>query len=282
MTLRELWFRLTYPLRQRRIARDLREEMSLHVELRAQELLSRGDVPDATDASLAARRQFGNATRIEGAARDAWGWHWLDGFRQDLRYVLRQLAHAPLFAVITMATIAVGIAVNAAAFTFYDAIVLKPLSVRDPGSVVRVVQDARITAPDVLPFSAYDALRKQARTLASVVVTTAPQAFATILPGRSPDEPSIAAARFVSADFAPALGVGAAIGRWFGPDEDAAAVIDYGFWTRSLNADPTVIGRRMIVGGRSLTIVGVAPEQFAECTSRKPSYPRNVPHSHPP
>ena len=263
MTPRELWFRLTYPLRQRRIARELREEMDLHVALRAEELRSRGDAVDDADASLAARKQFGNATRIEGAARDAWGWHWLDGLGQDLRYVGRQLAHAPLFALITIATIGIGVAVNAAAFTFYDAIALKPLPVRDPRNVVRIIQDARITSPDLLPFAAYDVLRRDAHTLTSVVVLTGPQAVAAILPGRSPDEASIVAARFVAADFASSLGVGTAAGRWFTADEDAVAVLDHRFWTRALNADPTVIGRRMTIGTRSLTIIGVAAERFA-------------------
>ena len=263
MTSRELWFRLTYPIRQRRIARELREEMNLHVELRAKELLTHGDGRDDSSALLAARKRFGNGPRIEGAARDAWGWHWLDGFGQDLRYVARQLAHAPVFALITISTIAIGVAVNAAAFTFYDAIVLKPLPVRDPQNVIRVVQDARITSPDQLPFAAYDVLRRDSRTLTSVVVTTGPQSFAAILPGRSPDEVSIVAARFVSADFAPSLGVGTAVGRWFVADEDAVAVLDHRFWTRSLNADPTVVGRRIAIAGRPLTIVGIAAERFA-------------------
>jgi predicted permease len=263
MTARELWFRLTYPLRQRRIARELREEMDLHMELRARELLSHGDALDDAAASLAARKQFGNATRIEGAARDAWGWHWLDGYGQDLRYVARQLTHAPLFALIATTTIAMGVAVNAAAFTFYDAIVLKPLPVREPQNIVRIVQDARITFPDQLPFAAYDVVHRGARTLASIVVTTSPQSFAAILPGRSADEQSIVATRFVSSDFASSLGIGTAAGRWFGADEDAVAVLDHRFWTRVLNADPSVVGRRITIAGRSLTVVGIAAERFA-------------------
>jgi predicted permease len=263
MTLRELWFRLSYPFRQRRIARELRDEMDLHVELRTQQLLEGDSVHDAHTASLAARKRFGNTTRIEGAARDAWGWHWLDGFAQDLRYVARQLAHSPVFALVTTATIAIGVALNATAFTFYDAIVLKPLPVRDPHTVVRVVQDARVLAPDQLPYAAYDVLRRRARTITSVVVATGPQSFAAILPHRSRDEAVVVNARFVSSDFAASLGVGTSAGRWFGQSEDAVVVLDYGFWSRTLDSDRGVIGQRITIHDRTFTIVGIAAERFA-------------------
>jgi predicted permease len=263
VTFRELWFRLTFPLRQRRIARELREEIELHVDLRAKNLLERGDAPSDSAARLAARRQFGNASRIEGAARDAWGWHWLDGLGQDLRYVARQLAHSPAFAIISTATISLGIAVNAAAFTFYDSIVLKPLPVSDPGSIVRIVQDRRIPVPQELPYSAYAVLRRDSRTMRSVVTTTSPRAFSIVLPGHSSDDARVVAARFVSPDFASALGVGVVTGRWFGANEDAVAVLDYRFWTRELNGDLGVVGRRINIRGRELTIVGVAEERFA-------------------
>ena len=263
MTLRELWFRLTFPVHRRRVARELREEMNLHVALRAESLLERGEVPSEPAARFAARRLFGNASRLENAARDAWGWHWLDGFGQDLRYVARQLAHSPVFALVSTVTIGLGIAVNAAAFTFYDAIVLKPLPVRDPGSIVRIVQDRRIPVPQELPFSAYDVLRRGSRTLRSVVTTTSPRAFPLVLPGHSPDDARVASARFVSPDFASALGVGAVTGRWFAANEAAVVVLDYRFWTRALNGDLGVIGRRVRILDRELTIVGVAEERFA-------------------
>lgn len=263
MNLREVWLRLTYPFRQRRIAAELREEMALHVELRAAKLLEQGDAANVHAASVDARKRFGNASRIEGAARDAWGWRWLDGFTQDLRYVARQLAHSPLFAAVTMATIMIGVALNATAFTFYNAIVLKPLPVSDPRSVVRIVQDAPIVAPQELPYAAYDVLRREARTMTAVVAETGPQSFAATMPHRSRDESVVISARFVSSDFAPSLGIGTAAGRWFVRGDDAVAVLDHEFWSRALNADPGVIGQRITIQDRTFTIVGIAAERFA-------------------
>ena len=115
MTLRELWLRLTFPVRRRAHDRELREEMALHLALRAAQLARDG--LSSTDATIEARRAFGNATRIASASREAWGWHWLDGFGQDLRYVLRQIRRAPGFALVSVLTIAIGVAVNAAAAT---------------------------------------------------------------------------------------------------------------------------------------------------------------------
>src|SRR6516165_4584621 len=103
MTLRELWLRLSLPFTRRRMDRELHEELSLHLELRAEQL-GRGGLAD-DDATFAARRRFGNVSRIADASRAEWGWQWLDGAAQDLRYVLRQLTHQPGFAIVVSLTI---------------------------------------------------------------------------------------------------------------------------------------------------------------------------------
>ena len=261
MTPRELWLRLSYPFRRRRVEHELRDEMALHLELRAAELRQRGLT--ASDAAAAARRRFGNRSRIADASRDAWGWHWLDGTLQDLRYVARQLRHTPGFALVACLTIALGVAINATAFILYDAIVLKPLPVRDAANVIRVTQDRRAFAAELPPFTAYELLRRDAHTIQSVVTTTQPQTLAAVLPGHATDDIRFVNARFVSPDFALGLGVPASFGRWFDATDDGAVVLDHGFWTRALAADPHVVGRRMRVGDAELTIVGIAPPKFA-------------------
>src|SRR5262249_32556158 len=172
MSLRELWIRLTIPFLRGRMERELREELSLHLELRAEQLGQEGLRP--YDASLAARRRFGNVSRIADASRAAWGWHWLYGSAQDLRYVARQLIRRPGFALVVSLTIALGGALNTVAFTFYDAVALKPLPVGNPGELIRVMRDLRVSTPELLPYSAYDVLRQSARSVGSVIATTSP------------------------------------------------------------------------------------------------------------
>ncbi|HKW10741.1 MAG TPA: ABC transporter permease [Gemmatimonadaceae bacterium] len=261
MTLRELWLRLSYPLRQRRLERELHDEMALHIALRAEDIERQGISPDA--AMIAARKRFGNRSRIAASAREAWGWHWLDGLGDDLRYVARQLAHTPAFVLFACLTIALGVALNATAFTFYDAVVLKPLAVTDPGHLIRVWQDTRAFGAEVLPFAAFNVLRRDAHAVQSIVTTTAPQNFAGVLPGHASDDARVVSGRFASSDFFRALGVRAALGRAFDAGDDHAIVLDHGFWTRAFDADPGVIGRRLMIDGVDLTIVGVAPEEFA-------------------
>jgi predicted permease len=259
--MRELWLRLTYPLRRRRVDRELREEIALHIALRAEEMERAGWTND--DAAHNAQKQFGNQSRVAAAARDAWGWHWLDGFAQDLVYIARQLRRAPGFTIVASLTIAFGVAINATAFTFYNAIVLKPLSVRDPARMIRVVQDRQAFGTDLLPFSAYDVLRRGTHSVQSVVLSTSPQFLGAVLPGHATDESRVVTARFVTSDFARQLGIGARVGRWFDSADDAVVVLDHRFWTHALASDPGVIGQRILLGGIDVTIVGVATEDFA-------------------
>ena len=265
MSPRELWLRLTYPLRKARMDRELREEMSLHLALRTEQLVDGGVARD--DAVAAARKRFGNQPRIAAAARNAWGWTWLDGAAQDARYTLRQLRRAPGFAVVVCGTIALGVAINTTAFTFYDAVVLKPLPVDAPQQMVRITQKGQAFGFALLPFAGYDLLRRDARTLQSVTATTAPQSFDVVLPGHAPTDSRVVTARFVTPDFARVLGIHARVGRWFTASDDGAScpcvVLDHAFWTSALDADPTVVGRTMRVGAATVTIVGIAPETFA-------------------
>jgi len=261
MSLRELWLRFTYPLRKARLDRELREEMALHVALRAEELTERGW--SRANADAAARRRFGNQSRIAAASRETWGWHWLDGFAQDTRYILRQLRRAPGFALVVCATIALGIVINATAFTFYDAIVLKPLPVADPARVVRVVREGNAFGFELVPYSAYDVLRRDAHMVEAVVATTGPQSFAAVLPGHAANDPSVVSVRFVTPEFARALGVHARIGRWFDPSDENGVVLDHAFWAREFAADPAVVGRVIRFSNVTLPVLGVAPENFA-------------------
>lgn len=260
MTLRALWIRLTVPFRRRRMERDLRDEMRLHLDLRAEQLGRHG--VDAAEARLVARRRFGNVSRIADASRDAWGWRWLDNASQDLRYVGRQLLRHPGFALVVTATIGLGIGINTAAFTFYDAVVLKPLPVQAPREIVRVVQGQRTPAPELLPFSAYDALRG-ARSITSVVATSGPVPAGIVLTARGGRDSRAAMVRLVSADYFAALGVRPELGRAFIALDERAVVVSHALWLAALDGDSSVIGRAITVNDEPLRIVGVAPSSFA-------------------
>ena len=76
--------------------------------------------------------------QVKEDCRDARGTRWVEDFGQDAHYALRLLARNPSFAAIVIATLALGIGINTAAFTFFNAFVLRPLPIRDPEALVKV------------------------------------------------------------------------------------------------------------------------------------------------
>lgn len=118
----ELFRRIQYLINRRRLDAELENDMEFHRQMAAQ----------------AGRSNFGNTTRMQERAREAWGWTWLDRLGQDLRYGLRILARSPGFTLTAMLVLAIGIGVNVAAFSLFDMVALKSMPVRDPDSIVRL------------------------------------------------------------------------------------------------------------------------------------------------
>ncbi|HEV2665078.1 MAG TPA: permease prefix domain 1-containing protein, partial [Blastocatellia bacterium] len=132
--LSQLWRRLLFYLRRDRFDRELEEEMRLHLEMKAEENLAAGI--SLEEARYAARRQFGNQTLLREMSREMWGIRSIETLVQDLRYGARILLKHPGFTFTAALTLALGIGVNTALFTVFDALMLKPLPVKDPDSLV--------------------------------------------------------------------------------------------------------------------------------------------------
>lgn len=256
MSARELWRRLRAAFASRRMHEELDEEMRLHLELRAE--ANRAAGLDGDEARTAARRRFGNPGVLAEQGRDIWGWGWLDALRQDLRYAARQLVRAPGFALVAVITVGIGLGLSTAAFTVYDTFALRPLPVRAPGEMVRVVRRGDRTTIDELPWSTVDLVRRNARLLRQVVVTSGPE----LLPAGTAIGTEPVSARFVSPDYFDMLGVRPSLGTLSDPPI-GGVVLSYEFWSRRMGGDRGVIGRTLTVQGRPQTIVGVAPQSFA-------------------
>jgi hypothetical protein len=134
--LSELGRRLLMLLRRQQFDADLEEEMRLHRELREQEQIEHGLSPK--DAHYAVQRRFGNDLLLREESRDMWGWNWLEGIGQDIRYGLRMLRKNPGFTAVAVFVLAVGISGAMAMFGFADAALIKPLPYRDPSRLVVV------------------------------------------------------------------------------------------------------------------------------------------------
>jgi putative ABC transport system permease protein len=201
----------------------------------------------------------------------------LTNLLQDVRYALHGFALRPMFAVVVVLTLAVGIGVNVAVFSLFDRIMLRELNVARPHELVKLVaQQAdgpvnRITnqqGPGEETFS-YLMFRDLERAGEPYVELAASRMIQASL-GRD-GATTVGSALLVSGRFFAALGVGPEVGRVLNEPDIAdgpasAVMLSYDYWQTAYSADPAVVGTSLVVGGQPLTIVGVAPRGFVGTT----------------
>ena len=182
--------------------------------------------------------------------------------RLDLFHLVRSLRRSPISAAAAMLTLALTIGVGASIFAVADAVLLTPPPIVDPDAVF-VAGETRLDEPPsasrAVAYDRFEAWRDRARSLATLEAFDG--TFLT-LTGLG------AAERLNATDVTPAflrlIGVVPSRGRLFAPDDTGQAVIVVSdrFWRGRLAADPNVIGRQVILGGRPHVIVGVLPAAF--------------------
>ena len=184
---------------------------------------------------------------------------------QDLRYALRLLIKSPSFTLVALATLALGIAANAAIFSVVYTLLLKPLPYREPERLVMLWQDLRARGgPDdewLAPAHFFD-WRARATSLES----------SALFRGGNPSltgvgEPEQLRGWLVTADFFRMLGVAPALGRDFRADDDrpgapATAILTHGLWMRRFGGDPSTVGRTITLNREPCTVIGVLPPSF--------------------
>jgi len=238
---------------------ELDEELSYHIQREFERNVAAG--MEHAAARDAARRAFGNVTVVTEQARDASRWRRLEELRQDVEYTLRTFRRAPLFVLTVVCTIGLGLGLLSAAFTFFDAYVLRPLAVRDPYSLYEVGWSSTNGRKHHFSSTQLDELRSD-KTLVS-------EAFGyTIVQARLRAHPALGQA--VSANFFSMLGVPPAFGRTLLPNDDErpdVVVLSHHAWTSAFGTDSSVIGLRINLNGSAFTVVGVAREGFGGLTS---------------
>jgi predicted permease len=188
----------------------------------------------------------------------------MPGLYEDLRYSFRALIHNRGIAVIAILSLALGIGANTTIFTLMHAVLLRPLPVKNPSTLVALhTVDSRSPGLLLLSYPNYKDYRDQNQVFSSLAVYAAVEVAMNGL-----GEPQAAVVQLVSANYFPTLGVPAALGRTFLPEEDGAAgaapvvVISHALWASQFGSDPNVTSRDIILAGRPFRIVGVAPAGF--------------------
>ncbi len=236
-------------IRRRQVEAQLADEIAYHLAEEADRREARGDAP--IDARQAAQRAFGGVERIKDACRDARGMVLVESIAKDLRYGGRSLLRQPAFTVPAVLTLALGIGATTAVFALVDGILVARLPYPNAAQLV--------TANAVYPGGGVAAAR---RSLSTMDVAAYADGHVFTLGGDGPGV-RVTGAR-VSAELFAVLGVSPALGRSFRPGEDQAArdgvvLLSDALWRSRFGADPRVVGRSIMVNGRSREIVGVLP-----------------------
>ena len=236
--------------------------MRFHLEMKADEYVAGGMSPE--EALGLARRRFGNETRLREVSRETWGFVMLEALLQDIRYGARVLGKHRGFTAVAVLTLALGIGANTAIFSAVFAVLLRPLPFPDSERIVSLegvnpskgVADSNMSVPDFAEWQAHGHALEQLAgfvTGGSLLVTG--------------EEAERVRGTSVTADFFPLFRTDPLRGRALQADDarkDAppVAVLSHGLWQRRYGGDPNVVGKQIMVGRESTTVVGVMPPPF--------------------
>ena len=132
--LSDLRYRLRALFSRRVVEAEMDEELHFHIERQVEKYRERGLAPE--EAARRARLHFGGARQVCEECRDVRGTRWIEDLFHDFRYALRGFRQNKFFAVVAVLSLALGIGANTAIFSVIDALILKPLPVRDPARLV--------------------------------------------------------------------------------------------------------------------------------------------------
>ncbi len=187
----------------------------------------------------------------------------------DIRLALRGLLRSPLFSIVAILSLGLGIGANTAIFTLIDQVLLRKLPVTNPEQLVMLYQEGPHPGSNMgaraQSYPIYQEYQKRAEPLSEVIARRLIDTSVSI-----DNTTERLDAEMVTGNFFTMLGVKPAIGRVFNSQEDdqvyrghPVVVLGYDYWTRRFNRDPAVVGKKILVNNYPMTIVGVSAAGFA-------------------
>src|SRR6202167_1242544 len=244
--------------RRGKLYNDLSEEIRLHIEERAEQLMHEGMTRE--EAERKARVAFGNRAALEERSREVWQWPTLESIGADARFALRQLRKSPAYTTAAVFTLALAIGANALVFGVLNALILRPLNLPQADSLF-IVQHGRNFGSHSYPD--YLDLRRRNRSFDDVAAWAISQAGLD-----TGKDPSNVWEYETSGNYFDVLRIQPYLGRFFhasdehGPNSAPYVVLSYAYWHSHFQDDRGVVGRVVRLNKHPITIVGVAPPGF--------------------
>lgn len=253
--------------RRRDVERELDDELRAYVDLLTDEKVRAGLHPSV--ARRDALIQSGGVEQVKEHVRDARTGAIFDSIVRDVRHAMRGLARSPGFTLAVVATLTVGIGLNTAVFTIVYSALSRPLPVRDAGRVVNVYQRLRGSFSrevrgntSFVSYAEFQAYAQLPAFASSAVYFPKTLTVAGVSSGQVPAE-------LVSCDYFRTTLTRVALGRGFTGDECAhpgsgpVVVLSQSAWRANYGADPSVVGRVIVINNLPITVVGVAEPGFS-------------------
>ncbi len=247
--------------------RDIADEVEQYVDEAAASFEARGMSPE--DARRAALRELGSVTAVREHVR-AYGWeNIVETTLADVRYAARRLRRYPIHALVATVTLALGIGASTAIFSAVNPVLFRPLPYPEPERLMLIWDGQGGSRLDVT-FGTYRELIARNRSFDAMAVMRPMQ---PTLAGVA--EPERLDGQYVSADYFRVLGVTPALGRDFEPADDQpfdpsgpfVAIISDTLWRRRFDADPTLVGRQILLNDVPVTVIGIMPIGFENVLS---------------
>ena len=185
----------------------------------------------------------------------------------DLRYAFRSLRKAPVFTAVAVLSLALGIGANTAIFTLLDQILLRLLPVKDAKQLTLLTMRGRHYGSNwggnAISYPMYRDF-KDRNSVFSVMFCRFIREVSLSFDGHT----ELTRSELVSGTYFPGLGVGAALGRTLNENDDITpsghpvVVLSYDYWKTHFAGDPQIVGKKIVVNGNNMTVVGVAQEGF--------------------
>lgn len=234
------------------------EELRFHLEMETEENLRRGMSPKQ------ARRQaaitFGGVEKFKEEVRDARGLGLVEDLAGDFRLGVRALGRRPGFALVAVATLALGIGATTAVFSIADGVLLRSLPFAEPERLYSLYEQDQTAALRPPSYPAFEEWRETASTLSGMAYVRG-EDFVV----RGENGPERRSAGYVAGDFFGALGTPPMLGRVFsdeGPASESEVVLSHRFWSQHFGGDPEILGRMIASTEGTFTVIGVMPPEF--------------------